>query len=151
MKRLVQSVCLLVCSFLSLGCLPAATATPGVVVVKTCTLQGCGYALHVQLKGQIPDDYSIEAVATDGKTLMAHCVNGALAEGTYYEGSPVCDSTEVWFPNFQPQELTVTLRWEGHRVSHTFQPTYQIFYPNGPECEPACPTGTVEFVIPENP
>ncbi len=151
MNRLARSVLLLVCSFLPLGCLPTATATPAPVVVKTCTLQGCGYTLRVQFTGQVPDDYFVEAVVLNGRTLTAHCVNGALAEGTYYDGSPVYAPTEVWIPNFQPEALTVTLRWEGHRVSHTFHPTYQIFYPNGPECEPACPTGTVEFLIPENP
>ncbi len=151
MNGLVRSVLLLVCCFLILGCLPATTATPGPVVVKTCTLQGCGYTLRIGLTGQIPDDYFFDAVAVNGKALTAHCVKGALAEGTYYDASPVCAPTEVWIPNFQPKELTVTLRWEGHRVSHTFHPTYPIFYPNGPECEPACPAGTVEFLIPENP
>ncbi len=151
MDRFVRPMLVLLCCFLLLGCVPTATATPAPVVVKTCTLQGCGYVLAVQLKGQVPGDYFIEAAGEDGKTLTAHCVNGALAEGTYYDGSPVCAPTEVWFPNFQPKELNVTLRWEEHRISRAFEPTYQIFYPNGPECEPACPSGAVEFAIPENP
>ncbi len=148
MKRLAQFVFLLVCSFILLGCL--AEATPGPVAVKGCTLIGCGSTLNVRFKGQVPHDYTMEAVG-DGKTLTAHCVNGALAQGTYYEESPVCESAEVWFTNFQPQELKVTIHWGGHSVSQTFHPVYQISYPNGPDCKPACPNAIVEFTIPENP
>ncbi len=154
--RAYGSIGLIVACFVAVGCSAPLTptlapSTPSPAVIKTCTLIGCSYALIVELKGKIPDDYVMEVTPGEDKTVSVHCVNGSVVTETRYPTMPYCTSSGVSFLYFQPDVLTVTVAWDNHTLSRTFHPSYPIAYPNGPECEPACPGGTIEFVIPDSP
>jgi len=142
---------------------PAAGALPGVVPIElsptapaglstspaVCTEIGCSNNLNLQLKGNVPKEYDIEVTAPDGATFQAHCVDGQASVEQSGEQLITCtESRSIAFENFAPEEVLVTLTWEGGNLIQSFKPAYNTFRPNGPSCEPECKTGLVELYIP---
>jgi len=131
---------------------PLAQPSTSPPIVKTCTVEGCGVTLTVTLSGAVPDDYVLGAVTPDGEKMSVHCVNGS---GQYADDHfdrisyPVCEQGRVTFVRFSPDEVTITVSWDGEKVSQSFKPVYESEYPNGPECLPECRIGQVTLIIPD--
>lgn len=100
---------------------------------------GCVDGLGVELEGMVPEAYRIEAVAADGQTLAGDCPNG--------EAMVNCGRQQVFFEAFAPEEVTITVTWDGGSASETYRPDYQTVLPNGPGCPPECKQATVELPL----
>jgi len=135
------------------GCNPSAIQSPTPQIVRTCTVEGCGITLSVDLTDNVPKDYILEAVTPSGEKMSVHCVDGTgqYADDHFQRQSyPVCKQNGVEFLRFSPDKVTMTIRWGDQQASQTFQPNYQSEWPNGPDCEPECRVGQVTFQVPEN-
>ncbi len=125
--------------------------TPEPVVVKVCHLIGCGVGLNVTLEGSIPSDFILTAVSSSGEIMEVHCVkgNGIYPKGYFPRDSyPLCVLGGVDFIHYTPAEVTVTINYNGSGVSSRFKPIYETYYPNGPDCEPACQKSTILLELP---
>ncbi len=121
--------------------IPPATVAP---TGQECTLIGCADALIVELKGNVPAEYDLEATAPDGTTLQVHCADGQGAGAGVFCQAP----NLVVFQSFTPEEVLVTITWEGGTLMQDLKPIYTTARPNGPNCEPECRQGVVELYVP---
>ena len=118
--------------------------------LHVCTQMGCRDTLVVNLSGNVPETFTIEATGADQSQLRATCSRGETASSGIEGGGlqVVCSPTSVTFFNFTPEEVTIKLAWETGEASELFRPTYASFRPNGPDCPPECRSGKVELRIP---
>jgi hypothetical protein len=116
-----------------------------------CYRIGCWSSLEIHLSGFVPDGYTIEAVASDGRTRFLDCSDVPLieTEELHFTNYGECTTIGVGFHNFDPAQVVVTVTWEGGSVSETFRPYYRVFRPNGYRCEPTCLSGQVAIEIEE--
>lgn len=118
------------------------------VLVRECTTAGCGISLTVSFESEVPADFVMLAQAPDMGTLEVHCING---EGQYapdhFQGESymVCQGDIVEIYNFSPPGITITVNSSAKSISEDFNPTYDLTYPNGPDCEPECRVGSIVF------
>jgi hypothetical protein len=111
---------------------------------------GCSDSLIVDLLGDIPDTFTIEASSPEGEIIRETCIRDdpgpiwSEAEGL----TAVCAPASITFFDFAPEEVTIALTWETGSTTGSFQPTYVPFRPNGPDCSPECETGRIELRIP---
>ncbi|MCJ7435221.1 MAG: hypothetical protein MUO77_17205 [Anaerolineales bacterium] len=138
---------LILVSLIIFGCLALSATQPAPTIDQTCTAAGCGFSLQVELVGEMPSDFVLTAAASTGETVSVHCLNGMTLYDvqTMTGKSPTCSQTGVSFLNFAPEQVMITVRWGDLEVSQSFQPAYQVFFPNGPTCEPECRSARVDF------
>jgi hypothetical protein len=134
------------------GCNLLSNLTPTALVVKTCTLIGCGNTLSIDLAGSVPQEYFMEVVTPAGEKMDVHCKGetGVYADDHFdHPGYLMCRANGVDLINFSPEQVTITLRWGADQQStQTFTPVYWSERPNGPECDPECRIGQVTFQVP---
>jgi len=149
--------------FILVGCSrvssPLATPTPkggafaasAPVVIKTCTVVGCGKGLVVNLQGKVPEDFTVEVTTAAGEHAQAHCVRGRNAEGSgpFPSYHPICYAGQLYFFGYTPDELDLTARWGEQVSSQHLKTTIVPFYPNGTDCPPLCQKWTAAFAFPE--
>jgi len=121
-----------------------------------CTLADCmGDGVHIDFIGQIPDSYSVEVVFPSGKRKIT-CDNTSLDNDFRFVGGDHCKQNGVFFEQIDsesdpsdtpPEELVVTVIYDGKQVTKTFHPEYEIDYPNGEDCPPMCYYATIEFDV----
>ncbi|RME02654.1 MAG: hypothetical protein D6816_10940 [Bacteroidetes bacterium] len=122
------------------------------IEVEVCHLVGCDNSLTINLLGNVPQEYFIEVKAVGYDPQTAHCQNGKTVNldenETHSWADPVCAENSVVFFRFDPDEAIITLRWGEDSVkTETIHPQYESFFPNGPDCEPECRLGTVDFLL----
>lgn len=121
------------------------------IEVDVCHLIGCADQLTINLVGNVPEDFIIEATAVGFEPQTAHCHQGDTitpdgSKAHIYD--PICEKNSVAFFRFAPDETQITLRWGlDFTKTKTIQPQYDLFRPNGPDCEPECRNGTAEFLL----
>jgi hypothetical protein len=100
---------------------------------RPCTLVDCEVnGLTVRVEGTLPTVYMVTVSSPNEEARSrvcwtpAHCVGGA-----------------VHFAGYSPAEVSITVEWEDGTATATAEPTYQVFRPNGPDCEPVCRTATI--------
>jgi len=54
----------------------------------------------------------------------------------------------VTFASFAPNELTISVYWNGKSKTRTVRPVYENFYPNGKACEPVYKKSTMNMELP---
>ncbi|MFQ5433570.1 MAG: hypothetical protein ACE5FD_01725 [Anaerolineae bacterium] len=126
--------------------------TPERIEMEVCTLMGCDSHLEVKLLGNVPQDFFIEVTAVGYDPQSAHCQNGKTVgqngSKTQIGMTPICAENAVVFYRFDPDEAIITLRWgEDSIKTEIVHPQYESFFPNGPDCEPECRLGTVDFLL----
>jgi hypothetical protein len=50
--------------------------------------------------------------------------------------------------NVAPAQVNLRLIWDGGAIERNLTPAYETFQPNGPDCPPACRSGSVTIVVP---
>ena len=106
----------------------------------------------VRFSGTVPEDYFFEVESARGAHKDVRCVQGVGDYGpNQFSGMSYleCRPRGVQFVSFSPEELTVTLRWDGGELTNRVVPEYRIFYPNGKACPPECRVGDVDLVAAE--
>jgi hypothetical protein len=58
-----------------------------------------------------------------------------------------CNGTSVLL-DYTPEEVTLTVHWNGQSKTQTVSPSYYSFRPNGPDCPPECRSAFVEITLP---
>ncbi len=124
------------------ACAQLSPQPPG----QMCTLIGCIETLTVEFQGALPSDFLVEATTPDGSSVQVHCIDGQAEESATFSG--MCSENSVSFYDFAPDEVTITVTWDGGEFSQTVRPNYTISYPNGPDCPPGCKAGTVQLQMP---
>ena len=109
----------------------AAAGCNGSAEPRICTQIGCNDGLQVELRGSLPDSYTVSASASGLPTQTVECSPGRE-----------CGET-LFFPEFMPASVTITVRGSGVDVQQSFTPTYETSRPNGPDCPPECRSGKV--------
>jgi hypothetical protein len=112
------------------------TATAGLSACDTgtgpaCTLIGCSDGLAVAIRGLVGREYDVEVTDPDGETLSGTCV---------IHPEVAC---RIQFEGFAPERVIVRVAGGTQEVSVTLEPAYEIFQPNGPDCEPTCRQSTI--------
>lgn len=133
--------------------LPAAPTNLTVTVHAACTLVGCSDTLSVSLQGQLLRDFTVEVVSEEvgvRQVRRVHCIDGVKQDesGASRVDDSDCFPSAVVFTDLAPAQATVTVEWEGGRVSDTVQPKYQVERPNGPNCPGECRVGGVVLTLP---
>ncbi len=100
-----------------------------------CTLIGCTDGLTVQIEGTLPTAFVLEAVAPAGPPVIVECPDSAL-----------CGSN-IFLEGFTPEEVTIRLSFDSDSVSETFNPFYETYLPNGPDCPPECLVASVTVLL----
>lgn len=100
-----------------------------------CTLIGCTDGLTVQIEGMLPTTFVLEAVAPVGPPVIVECPDSAL-----------CGSN-IFLEGFTPEEVTIRLSFDSDSVSETFNPFYETYQPNGPDCPPECLVASVTVLL----
>ncbi len=136
----------------SQGIQPQPVSTPVPLVIKTCTLEGCGATLKVELQGAVPSDFTVEITTAAGERAQAHCVGGLNPDATpgaipVYQ--PLCGENELLFFGYSPEELDLTLRWGESTLTRHLQTAVETVYPNGMECSWACEVRKATFEFDE--
>jgi len=143
---IILGICLSVisCSLPGVNMNDSITTKP-----KECTLRGCVDSLSINVDGNIPDEYSVYVVGSDGEKIGFQCHKGKDYPEPNSLFMPVCDpSWGFWLRNFSPDVVTITIKWKDNTFTKTFEPKYVLEYPNGPDCPPGCKVGSIRFSIP---
>jgi len=117
---------------------------------QDCTLAGCSDALGVLLVPEIEVTYDVELVL-DGDAEAFTCVryNDDPREGWAPQPPPLGETScngkafTRWFLGSgctmpESVEITVSAEDESWNGSLTASPTYEVRYPNGPDCPGVC-------------
>jgi hypothetical protein len=116
-----------------------------------CTMTDCiGDGVHVDLIGQIPTSYTVEVDFPSGKRKITCPTNSVT--GNSFSGD-FCKSNGAFFEQIDsqapsdlpPEELVVTVTFDGKQISRTFHPEYEVWHVNGKYCPPMCYFTTIEF------
>ena len=108
------------------------------VVGRGCTEIGCFDGLRVVVQGDPDVEYEVVASEPGGVTRTGDC-------------QAVSDSScSVYFPGYQPGEVTLVVTGPDQVLSLTVQPAYQESQPNGPDCPPTCRSSTIEVDLRSN-
>jgi hypothetical protein len=115
-----------------------------------CYRLGCWSSLEIHLSGSVPDGYTIEASASDGRHRFLDCSEVPLIEidELNHINHGKCTTKGVGFDGFDPAEVEITVSWYGGSTTETYTPRYRIFRPNGLRCEPTCLSGEIVIEIP---
>ena len=111
-----------------------------------CTMIGCSDSLWVHLTGELPQSYTIKAANWFSfYSVTIDCPNDQDSAKAWCK-----EDGAVFFsdPRSIPNELTITVTWEGHSKTETFKPVYSTYRPNGPDCEPECLKSDVTVELP---
>lgn len=119
-----------------------------------CTLVGCmGNGIHVNFIGNEPENYTVEVNFPSGKRKIACNYKSSANDSNVIRGD-YCTEKGVFFKQIDsdpsdtpPEELVVTIIFNGNQITKTFRPEYEISYPNGENCAPMCYYATVEFDV----
>lgn len=117
---------------------------PGGEAVQSCTLLGCQDSLTIGLTGARPKSFAIDiGYDMDGEYVQVtrRCENGRWAANDQ-------PCTEIQLET-APNVVTITAHWSGNSTSQVYEPEYEPFRPNGPNCEPVCQVSTITFAFPE--
>ncbi len=101
-----------------------------------CTEIGCSDGLTVSLDGPAPTGTIIEVEDVDGSTMSIEC------------GVDWPCQNSVFFAGFTPDRVTVTVTNAAGVRTAVFDPAYEAFRPNGPDCEPECVQAVVDMDLP---
>lgn len=189
-------------------------ATPGIQQeLKVCTHLGCSGAAALNLYGDVPSSFIVQADGSDGNRVVVHCFepddkrrpafthdqyqlddpvleganigseaprmcrpedsgstmdvkrrNGALEQIIVYcnrasetsDGEPApnlffrprCDGNGVDFWGWTPDYFAFNVYWDGRHKMMTVKPTYEYWYPNGPDCDEGCRSSSVWLKLP---
>src|SRR5688572_28968794 len=88
---------------------------------RVCTQMGCVSEISVEFTGNIPPEYTVDVVGSDGTTLHLDCTfenNRRVVEGCRNGGIAISGI------DFGPKELTITIQWKGGSATQTFTPDY---------------------------
>lgn len=108
---------------------------------QACTEIGCSSGLIVELEGAVPASFQIEAATAGADAQVAECPDGAPAIE--------CDPSSVFFRDFLPDDVQITITWDGQSVTQEFAPAYEELRPNGPGCPPVCSQARVTIEFPQ--
>jgi hypothetical protein len=111
-----------------------------------CTLMGCLDTLTFTLDGEVPEEYTLQLTSPDGLLIEVSCTSGEGAE-TPQGQSGTCGGSGVTL-NVAPSQVHLRLARDGGAIERNLTPAYQVFQPNGPDCPPACRSGSVTIVVP---
>lgn len=101
---------------------------------EACTLIGCDSGLEVRFSSAISASTTVTAFSeADGERTVT-CASSAPC-------------TEVFFKNFTPSDVTVTVDLPSGSRTLNFAPEYSTFRPNGESCDPACRTAEIEMTL----
>ncbi|MEJ2748436.1 MAG: hypothetical protein P8183_11100 [Anaerolineae bacterium] len=111
---------------------------------KSCTLLGCQDRLTIGLTGDRPETFSIDIVYEAGGESMQ--VSRLCENGRWAANDQPCTEIQL---EAAPDVVTVNAHWSGNSTSQVYEPDYEPFRPNGPDCEPVCQVSTITFAFPE--
>lgn len=74
--------------------------------------------------------------------IVVQCFEPEVHDTLHYS---YCTMDGVAFIDFIPDEVFISVYYEGQEVSELLLPEYTILQPNGPGCEPTCLTGRIEL------
>lgn len=99
---------------------------------RACTILGCATGMSIRLTGNIPEEFTIELVGKDGTTRKINCPAAS-------EAAIGCSSELILiYDGYKPEEVRITIFWEGGSITEHFRPIYTTLQPNGPDCPPIC-------------
>jgi hypothetical protein len=70
------------------------------------------------------------------------------AKQNSFINSSSCRDKAVSFASFSPSELTISVYWNEKVKTKTVKPVYQVYYPNGENCEPECRNSVIDIELP---
>jgi len=124
---------------------------------KACTLIGCGNSFQVPFQPAAghwsPGRYDVTVVADGASGICTvtlpfdSCASAPVCTGA--DGWSVLESGCALAPELHaiagvtftttPKNVQILISLDGRQVaSGSFVPTYKVFQPNGPDCEPTC-------------
>lgn len=59
-----------------------------------------------------------------------------------------CEENGYSFVSFTPNEVTLSVYWNGKKKETTVKPIYEVYYPNGPNCPGKCQSSRVRVKLP---
>lgn len=139
---------------------PASSLLVGCDDGLGCTAMGCGtHYLRIDLPPELADGawsfdvhademtWTCEVVLPVAEHTRANCSGFDLSLTVAPEGTDGAGT--FWFA-WMPQAVEIVARHEGSEVGRqSFVPNYDAdpHYPNGPECEPACPFDEFDLTV----
>lgn len=108
------------------ACSSQAQDTPEPVA---CTLIGCVNGLTLELRGNLPDTYTVTARA------------GTVVRTRECSTAQPCG--QIVFEDFNPNTVTIEVTSAAGTVRREVTPEYRESRPNGPNCPPVCRQATV--------
>ena len=101
---------------------------------KGCTLVECDDGLAVRFSSAIPVGSTVTAASVAYGTRTVTC-------------PPSGPCSSVFFDDFTPGEVSVTVDLASGPRTLTFFPDYRTFRPNGEGCDPACTFAEVDMPL----
>jgi hypothetical protein len=98
----------------------------------------------------VPTQFAVSLSSSEGESLQVLCTDGnaTFDPPEAARWSPACPAGGVTLQDFTPDELSVSVRWSDGEATQIFRPTYVASRPNGPDCDPACQSATLDLHIP---
>ena len=145
-NRWLTIVFLFLC--LSVGIVLTLTLLGPKIGGKFCTLADCfGDGIHIEfVDGNAPEKYSIEVEFPNGKRIL-ECNNSSDLPLADWDSCKAYGAFFEQLDDLPPEEIVVTVIVDDTRISRSFHPEYEIWYPNGEDCPPLCYFATIEFEL----
>jgi len=102
-------------------------------IVRSCTDAGCANGLTVEFTGPLPEEFTLTAEASGEAPKTREC-----------SATHPCGGI-VFFRDYFPKRVTLTLESGNQSQTATVSPSYHTWRPNGECCPPKCRNGGVTF------
>lgn len=101
---------------------------------QVCTQVGCEDGVSIMIEKEKPDTLSVTVFVDDESEPF-----GSI-ECTNPEHPCIFRVSEE-----TPEKISVNIEWDGGEFSENFEPVYESYQPNGPDCPPTCTTASIEI------
>jgi hypothetical protein len=114
-----------------------------------CYRVGCDSFLRINLTGDTPDHFTIEATSIDGYYRLIECEDGRTirSEGFLLKRHAECHTDGATLIGFDPSAADIVVTSQEGSFHEHVRPHYRIFRPNGYRCLPTCLSGTIEIEL----
>ena len=101
---------------------------------QVCTLVGCEDGVSISISEERPDSLSLTVFINDETDPYGsrECVDERLGCG-------------FWVGGKTPETVRVHIEWDEGEFSENFEPVYEAYQPNGPDCPPTCAMASIEI------
>lgn len=114
-----------------------------------CTQIACSDSLTLNFSHNLDYPYTADLIGNNGEATRVTCdTTGNVSTSSGGLVTAVCQANALTINQFTPRQVTIKITWSSDSYTTITRPEYDIYEPNGPDCQPTCYQAIVELTLP---